>query len=147
MEVVNNCIGTVYERCNLDTNGIEVPGSEENGQNVRWKIKYRIKQFPEDLSTLTSVPYLFSPNFEFHLDFHFRKEHFTIVETETQQIYYKIPKDFLPMTWNGTRGKNAIHLICSRFSWLSEKVFRFVNESNLDCYIEISPDPDADGND
>ena len=115
------------------------------GQTVRWIRKYRIKQFPEDLSTLTSVPYLFSPNFKFHLDFHFRKEHFTIVETETQQIYYEIPKDFLPMTWNGTKGKNAINLICSRFSWLSEKVFRFVNESNLDCYIEISTDFDAVG--
>ena len=74
MEVVNNLIGTVYERCNLDTNGIEVPGSEAEGQNVSWKIKYRIKQFPEDLSTLTSVPYLFSPNFRFHLDFDFRGE-------------------------------------------------------------------------
>ena len=48
------------------------------------------------------------------------------------------------MIWNGAQGKNAkkaIKLICSRFSWHSEKVFRIVNESNLDCYIEIS-DPD-----
>ena len=77
MEVVNNFIGTVYERVNLDNNGTEVPdslGSEAVGQSVRWKRKYRIKQFPEDLSTLTSVPYLFSPNFKFHLDFNFRGE-------------------------------------------------------------------------
>ena len=52
------------------------------------------------------------------------------------------------MIWNGAKGKkakNAIKLICSRFSWHSEKVFRIVNESNLDCYIEIySTDPDDD---
>ena len=52
------------------------------------------------------------------------------------------------MIWNGAqrkKAKNAIKLICSRFSWHSEKVFRIVNESNLDCYIEITMDLDADG--
>ena len=49
MEVVNNLIGTVYERFDLDNNGSEVPlskGSKAMGQGVHWKVKYRIKQFP-----------------------------------------------------------------------------------------------------
>ena len=33
-------------------------------------------------------------------------------------------------------------LICSRFQWISEKVLRFVNESNIDSLFEIcSVDP------
>jgi len=68
MEVVNNYIATVYVRINLDENGKEVRGTQDAeccGQAVRWIPKFRIKQFPTALGTLTSVPYLFSPNFEY----------------------------------------------------------------------------------
>ena len=68
MEVINNYIGTVYVRINIDEDGREIRGSqgaECEGQAVRWLPYYRIKQFPSALGTLTSVPYLFSPNFKY----------------------------------------------------------------------------------
>jgi len=55
----------------------------------------------------------------------------------------RIPKDFLTTRWDGQFGWNAIKLICSRFQWVTEKVIRFVNESNLDCLFEIcTSDPE-----
>lgn len=111
LEVVNGFIGTVYERVNLDSNGsieANTKGAEAIGQCVRWKVKYRIKQFPQALSTLTSVPYLFSPNFTYQLDFHLREEYFMIRETDTRRLYFKIPKDFLPMTFGEIKGIDAI---------------------------------------
>ena len=84
MEVINNFIGTVYERYDVDHDGKVIPGSqgaEPRGQHVRWRPKYRIKAFPQALCTLTSVPYLFSPNFEYQLDFNYRNEEFMIRKT------------------------------------------------------------------
>ena len=74
MEVINNMIGTVYYRVDLDEHNCEVEdsiGAEPRGQSVRWIPKFRLKQFPTNLFSLTSVPYLFSPNFRFQLDFYY----------------------------------------------------------------------------
>lgn len=46
MEVINNRIGTVYERINIDDSNREIDDSdmtECSGQAVRWKPKFRIK--------------------------------------------------------------------------------------------------------
>ena len=68
MEVINDFLGTVYHRVDVDESNKELPessGIDCFGQAVRWKPKYRIKQFPTALGALTSVPYLFSPNFKY----------------------------------------------------------------------------------
>ena len=107
MEVINNFIGTVYFRIDLDKNGKEIEGTdgaEARGQTVRWRPKFRLKQFPTALFKLTSVPFLFSPNFKYQLDYNYRKEEFIIRETEGQFLYLKIPKDFLTTSWNVYEG-------------------------------------------
>ena len=66
-----------------------------------------------------------------------------IRKTQDQSLYMRIPKDFLSTTGFGKTGWNSIKLICSRFQWITEKVIRIVNESNMDCLIEIcTTDPD-----
>ena len=68
MEVINNFIGTVYERINvneLNRQDLGSEGAEATGQLVRWKPKYRIKSYPAALGSMTSVPFLFSPNFKY----------------------------------------------------------------------------------
>ena len=55
-----------------------------------------------------------------------------------------IPKDMLKTHWRDQRGWNAIKLIVSRFQWVTEKVIRFINESNLDCLVEICTTDSAD---
>lgn len=67
MEVINDFIGTVYKRVDIDDDGDEMPNlkMDDEGQIVRWKIEYSIKRFPKSLVDKTSVPYLFSPNFKF----------------------------------------------------------------------------------
>ena len=146
MEVINNFVATVYHRYNLTDSNEIIEGSigaEPEGQAIRWKPKYRIKRFPTTLGSMTSVPYLFSPNFKYLLDFSYSDEEFMIRETEGLLLYVRIPKDFITTRWHGRGGWKAIKIIASRFRWVTERVFRFINESNLDCLIEIcTTDPD-----
>ena len=82
MEVINDFIATVYYRVNLDDNGRkstnrnglfeDVDFSEDCGQPVKWIEKYKIKRYPKSLVDKTSVPYLFSPNFTYMIDFNYR---------------------------------------------------------------------------
>ena len=65
-----------------------------------------------------------------------------IKETETQFVYFNFPKDLIDTLWNGQSGHTAVTLISSRFKWITEKTFKIVNKSNLDCLFEIcSKDP------
>ena len=91
---------------------------------------------------MTSVPFLFSPNFKYQLDFNYRKEQFVIREVDGQKLYMRIPKDMIATRWREKTGWQAIKLIVSRFAWVTESVIRIINESNLDCLLEIcSTDP------
>ena len=78
MEVVNNQFANVYTRCNVDDKGktITEVSLEDCGQQVKWKVAYRIKRYARTLAGKTSVPYIFSPNFTFQLDFNYRAKQF-----------------------------------------------------------------------
>ena len=160
MEVINNFIATVYERVDVGADGRALleasqehdpfaqqyshhqPG-RDRGQMVKWKLKFRIQRFPTSLACKTSVPYLFSPNFTYQLDFNYRAKAFCIKEAETQFLYMYIPSDLINTSWNQSEGEMAIKIICSRIKWESERVLRIVNESNLDCLFEMrSIDPE-----
>ena len=81
MEVINNFVAIVYYRVNVDDklrsiyhkdheNDVQFE-DEDNGQLVKWKVDFRIRRFPRSLMKNTSVPYIFSPNFNYQLDFIF----------------------------------------------------------------------------
>ena len=86
MEVINNFIGTVYYRANVDDEGNKIEYNfgdepdEDEGQAVKWFELFKIKRFPKALVEKTSVPYLFSPNFTYMIDFNFRAKQFMIRE-------------------------------------------------------------------
>ena len=123
---------------------LEEVGEEEEdyGQQVKWKIDFRIKKFPSAISKLTSAPYLFSPNFTYQLDFNYRARQFIIKESRSQDVYMSIPCDLLSTAWGSMDSEKAIKIICSRFKWESERIFRIVNIENLDCVFEMcSSDP------
>ena len=72
MEVINNTFAIVYSRRNIDGEGraieefgIEEANVKDHGQQIKWKIDFRIMRFPSILSQHTSAPFLFSPNFTF----------------------------------------------------------------------------------
>jgi len=45
--------------------------------------------------------------------------------------------------WGVEEGWNAIEIIVSRFQWVTDRIIRFINESNIDCLLEIcSHDPE-----
>ena len=70
-----------------------------------------------------------------------------IREVDGQKLYMNIPKDLLKTQWRGQSGWKAIQIIVSRFQWVTESVIRFVNESNLDCLLEIVPNEAAKSSD
>ena len=151
MEVVNQFTATVYYRGNIDEHGLirmattikETDLSQlkdtDHGQQVKWQVEYRIPRFPR-FTEQTSVPALFSPNFTYQFDVNFRNKTFTILESETRHVYMNIPNDLQSTGWKYLNQNQALKLICSRFRWESERIFRIVNESNLDCLFEMKYD-------
>ena len=154
MEVINNSIATVYQRENIDDSGKsikrnfiedELPNEQEDcGQQVKWKVSYRISRYPKSLCTKTSLPYLFSPNFTHQLDFNHLLQRFVIKNTKTQHIYMNIPSDLLSVEWNKISGENAFKIITSRIKWEDENVLRIVNAANLDCIFQLSSTDPSD---
>ena len=115
---------------------------------MKWKIDFRIKRFPRSLAIHTSVPYLFSPNFTYQLDFNYRAKQFCIKVTKTQYVYMYLPGDLVSTSFGSeSEGQKAIQIICSRIKWEddpNEKRLRIVNESNLDCLFEMRNDDPND---
>ena len=141
MEVINNFIATVYRRVNIDDEGNVIPESkfdEDDGQVVKWVVDYQIKRFPRSLVDMTSIPYLFSPNFTYQLDFNYLNKQFLIRETRTQDVYLEIPQSMVNMQeWDHAQGEGAIQIIASRIKWDSETMLRIINEGNIECIFEI----------
>ena len=52
-------------------------------------------------------------------------------------MYITIPTDLLNTSWFNLESKKAIQMIVSRFKWVDNKIFRFVNKSNMDCMFEM----------
>ena len=119
---------------------------QDNGQQVRWQAQFHIQRYPTGLASQTSVPYLFSPNFYYQFDFNYRERQVQIKETQTQFVYFYFPKDLINIVWEGLSSKTAVSLLASRFKWISEKSFRIVNKSNLDCLFEICSNDPLDQN-
>lgn len=99
MEVVNNIFATVYQRTNIDKDGHSVKQidteQKDEGQHVKWKVDYHIRRYPTKLCQKTSVPYIFSPNFTYQIDFLFRSKQIVIRETKSQEIYMVLPADLI----------------------------------------------------
>jgi hypothetical protein len=153
MEVINDSMATVYRRENIDDLGksvkhqyLEDREQEDYGQQIKWKISYRIKRYPKRLCSKTSLPYMFSPNFTYQLDFNYHLQNFVIRNTETQHIYMNIPNDLISTKWNEITGENAFKIITSRIKWSSENVLRVVNAANLDCLFQLSTTDPTDQN-
>jgi hypothetical protein len=51
------------------------------GSLITWQLKKRIMRFPMDLASVTFVNYLFSPNFQYYLDFNKKEKVFVIKNT------------------------------------------------------------------
>ena len=143
LEVINNFIATVYVRENVDI----AEGAEDCGQVVKWKRCYRIKSYPRNLLTRTSVPFLFSPNFKHQLDFNFSAKTFEIKDVRSLDVILTIPKDMLDTDWKQISGEEAIKIITSRFCWIDDYTFRVINDADLDCIFEIRQDEQKDPSD
>jgi len=89
----------------------------------------------------TSVPYLFSPNFKYMLDFNYKDRQFEIKETRSMHVYMRIPKDLMDINWGNKAGGEAIKIVVSRIKWDDERTLRIINESNIECLFEIRSKP------
>lgn len=149
MEVINGYIATIYIRVNKATDDSQPHEFEEadlkhmlrqrpvdNGQQVEWLELARIRAYPRMLAQMTSVPFLFSPNFKFQLDFDYQSKQLIILRVRTQKVYLRVPTDLIDTIWNGMAGMNSLYLIFSRIRWESD----FINkESQAEGEADPSP--------
>ena len=116
MEVINNRFAIVYKRTfkmeiegedDSKENVDEESNDDENmGRSVRWKADYKITRWPSNLTDKTSVPFMFSPNFTYQIDFDRKKKAIIILETATQKEYLTIPTDMINTEWRKASEKN-----------------------------------------
>ena len=131
MEVINNFHCTIYARS-------DDIGLDDRGQFVVWQVQTRVTRFPRMIAEMSSVPFIFSPNFSYQIDFEYNTKQFLIRDTESQDMFLKVPGDLIKMSFGDVPSRTAaIKIIFSRMRWESERVLRVVNESNMDCLLEI----------
>lgn len=96
---------------------------------------------------MTSVPYLFSPNFTYQLDYNFKHKTIQILKTRDQSVYIKMQLDMIDTSWQGLQDKEALKMIFSRMKWVSddsERRLHILTPYNLDCIFEIKGDENSD---
>ena len=123
MEAVNNSFAIVYNRVNINADGDPMNEGdyynmpEDYGQQIRWMPQFRITRWPSLLFQQTSVPYMFSPNFTYQLDFNYVDEQIVVLVTETQKVYMTFPADMMTTEYGELSEYEAIDLIFSRMKW------------------------------
>ena len=154
MEVINNRFAIIYKRRNVDSSGEVLPteenlqdaglkdplDDEDTGQQIKWIVESKITRWPSNLTDSTSVPFLFSENFKYQLDFDAQRKTITVLLTETQEVYMELPSDMITTEWAGRQEEVALDLIFSRIKWEqhdNERRLRIVTQNNLDCIFEM----------
>ena len=76
MEVIKNRFALIYKRYNVHKNAqdSEKLNGKDYGQLVEWRVLHHVTRWPSMLQHATSVPYLFSPNFTYMLDFDYQNK-------------------------------------------------------------------------
>lgn len=67
----------------------------DEGQKVEWKVAYRIERYPRLISDISSTPFLFSPNFDFIIDYEAIRKIFYIKNNRTGIWRCMIPQNIL----------------------------------------------------
>jgi len=137
---INNVFAMVFRRHDIDAEGKKVVGGperEDRGQQVRWDKEFQVKRFPRHLAQYTSVPFIFSPNFTYQLDFNYGTKALVVRQTSTQEVYLELPTDLINTDWSGVSERMSIHMIFTHLKWESETSIRIVTQSRLDCILQM----------
>lgn len=108
------------------------PNLEDESCEVTWDLVRRVKRFPLDLSEVTFVNYLFSPNLMKYLDFNKNEKHFVIKNTLDQTEFCKIPNGLM----HPGDGKD-IAMVGKKFQWLTNATIRVINEDGIEKTVDI----------
>lgn len=88
------------------------------------------------MSQISSTPFLFSPNYEFMIDYESIRKIFYIKNTMTGIWRCIIPQNILDINKYGGSG-NALQVTASRICFLDYDKIRIINEFELDSIYEI----------
>ena len=97
---------------------------------------YRIARYPRLISDISSTPFLFSPNFDFMIDYESIRKIFYVKNTKTGIWRCMIPKNILDINKYKESG-NGLRIAASRICFLANDTIRIVNEFELDCIYRI----------
>ena len=131
MEITNDQMATIYYRDQI---------SDEPGQIIQWKVLKRIKKLPRLMTKMTSVPFLFSPEFNYQIDFIYMLKIFVIVDLNTEEIVCRIPEDLLELKIEGVSEKIAFRILCSKIAFHEEKVLKIINKFDVECFFRMDLD-------
>lgn len=131
LEIINNTFGTIYER--------DFPVVDD-GQFVEWRVKKTLKKLPQMMLGISSLPYSFSPEFKYYIDFLFKLKMFVIIDTDSEQIICKIPTDMLEISIPGLENIEAIKLMASKIAFIEPDIIRVINKFDLDCFLLLEDD-------
>ena len=159
MEVISDKFAIVYRRQFIqegdedvaiaDSESESEEGNENEDENevdssfggeIKWRLRYKITRWPSNLTDRTSVPFMFSPNFKYQIDFDNKRKAIIILKTKKQKEYYRIPEDMINTEWKEAKEGEGLPLIFSRMKWVQdskENRLHLVNQSNIDCIFEI----------
>ena len=113
----------------------------DSSREVHWYKSFSLNVYPKILQQQLPFNFLFSPNFEYHLDLDFKSCCFFVTNTQDLAPYAKIPisKDLIDLS--DVKGKELlmqkVRETCLRFKFTSEFNFRITTEEGIDCLVSF----------
>ena len=115
---------------------------------VNWMPLYKITRWPSLLCKKFQYPYMFSPNFEYQLDFRFYNKSIVVLHASTQIKYMTLDIDMIKMKWLKLPSEEAQDLVFSHVRFCSdfgdEKTLRITTQNNLDCILRMETTDEKD---
>jgi hypothetical protein len=92
----------------------------------------RLVKFPTVFQNTHDWNVILSPDFSMYIDIDMAVDRFVIKDCFTQKSIYTIPKEVM---WHDN--KLVIKEIFNRFCWVSNTMFRYINEDGIERLFNI----------
>jgi len=106
---------------------------DEEQRVVKWQSLYTVNNMPERL-LVTNHNFMFTPDFEYHLDVNYNDEEFVIIETKSKMNKFRISKELFSIVPRGQeRNQAAVMELVRNIKLLDNERIRILNKDGIDC--------------
>ena len=96
--------------------------SQGEGKPGRWDLIKKIENYPNELDIGLPILPFYSPDFHVRLGVNFENKEFHILDSETNEIKIKIPKDFMTFEDNP-----SLQNVMRRFIFIDDQTIKLIN--------------------